>query len=362
MEQIDVAVIGAGVTGLASARAIARSGRSVCVIERHSRPGLDTSTHNSGVIHAGIYYPAGTLKAQLCVDGRRVLYEFCAAHDVPHRKCGKLIVAHDESEIRQLEALDQRGKGNGVEGLEIVDRSFIDAREPAVAGIAALWSPETGIVDAEELVKTLLRSGTDEGVIFLPGTRLQGAEPNADGMVLRTERESILAGAVVNAAGLYADDVSKMLGGESFTIYPCRGEYAELTPSKRSLVNALVYPLPHAHGLGVHLVKTTGGAVWLGPTAIFQDRKDDYESNRLPVEAFVEPARRLLRDITLGDMRLGGSGIRAKMHPPTESFADFMIRRDRQNPRVIQASGIESPGLTSCLAVGNLVSGLVADD
>jgi L-2-hydroxyglutarate oxidase LhgO len=362
MEQIDVAVIGAGVTGLASARAIARSGRSVCVLERHARPGLDTSTHNSGVIHAGIYYPAGTLKARLCVDGRRLLYEFCAAHGVPHRKCGKLIVAHDDSEIRQLESLDQRGRGNGVEGLEIVDRSFIDAREPAVAGIAALWSPETGIVDAEELVKTLLRSGGDEGVIFLPGTRLQRAEPHADGMVLLTERESILAGAVVNAAGLYADEVSTMLGGEPFTIYPCRGEYAELTPSKRSLVNALVYPLPHAHGLGVHLVKTTGGAVWLGPTAIFQDRKDDYEGNRLPVEAFVEPARRLLRDITLGDMRLGGSGIRPKMHPPSESFADFMICRDRRNPRVIQAAGIESPGLTSCLAVGNLVSDLVAGD
>jgi L-2-hydroxyglutarate oxidase LhgO len=359
--ELDCLVIGAGVVGLAAAAEIAIAGYSVVVVDRHRRAGMESSTHNSGVIHAGIYYPAGTLKAQLCVDGRRLLYEFCATYDVPHRKCGKLIVAHDDSEIRQLEALDQRGRGNGVEGLEIVDRSFIESHEPAVAGIAALWSPETGIVDAEELVKTLLRAGADDGVIFLPGTRLEGAEPHTDGIVLRTERESILAGAVVNAAGLYADEVSKMLGGESFTIYPCRGEYAELTPSKRSLVNALVYPLPHAHGLGVHLVKTTGGAVWLGPTAIFQDRKDDYEANRLPVEAFVEPARRLLRDITLDDMRLGGSGIRAKIHPPTESFADFMVRRDCENPRVIQASGIESPGLTSCLAIGKLVTHLVAE-
>ena len=152
-----------------------------------------------------------------------------------------------------------------------------------------------------------------------------------------------------------------MLGGESFTIYPCRGEYVELTPAKRSLVNSLAYPLPHDHGLGVHLVKTTTGAVWLGPTASYQDRKDDYESNRLAVEDFVEPARRLLKDITLKDLRLGGSGIRAKLQAPDEKFADFMIRRDRRNPAVVQASGIDSPGLTSSLAVGRLVGEIVAE-
>jgi L-2-hydroxyglutarate oxidase LhgO len=359
MEHIDVAVIGAGVTGLASARAVAARGLSVCVLERHPRPGLDTSTHNSGVIHAGIYYPAGTLKARLCVEGRRRLYEFCARYHVPHKKCGKLIVAHDDDERRQLEDLKQRGDANGVEGLDIVDRAFIDRREPAVAAVAALWSPETGVVNAEDLVKTLLHAAASDGAVFLPGTRLVGAEPRSDGLALRTEREAIHARTVVNAAGLYADEISRTLGGEPFTIYPCRGEYVELTPSKRTLVNALVYPLPHKHGLGVHIVKTTAGEVWLGPTATFQDSKDDYERNRLPVEAFVEPARRLLREVTIDDLRLGGSGIRAKIHPPTESFADFMIRRDRENPFVIQAAGIESPGLTSCLAVGELVASLV---
>jgi L-2-hydroxyglutarate oxidase LhgO len=363
MERIDVAVIGAGVTGLAVARAVAERGYSTCVLERHPRPGLDTSTHNSGVIHAGIYHPAGTLKARLCVEGRRLLYEFCAAHGVPHVRSGKLIVAHDDGEIEQLETLRRRGTANGVEGLALVDHAFIVSREPAVSAVAALWSPQSGIVNAEELVKALLRTGTDAGAIFLPNTRLVGADRHVDGMVLTTARESILARIVVNAAGLYADEVSRMLGGEAFTIYPCRGEDAEFTPAKRSLVNGLVYPLPHesGHGLGVHLVRTTGGQVWLGPTIRYQDRKDDYESDREPLDAFAESARRLIDGVTIDDLRLSGSGIRAKLHPPTESFADFLIRRDRQNPAVVQASGIDSPGLTSSLAVGNLVRDLVAE-
>jgi L-2-hydroxyglutarate oxidase LhgO len=359
MESIDVVVIGAGVTGLASALAIAECGQSVCVIERHPRPGQDTSTHNSGVIHAGLYYPAGTLKARLCVEGRRRLYTFCEKHAVPHAKCGKVVVAGNQAEIATLEGLLSRAQENGVEGLELVDRAFVARREPAVHAVAALWSPETGIVNAEELVKTLLRVGESQGVMFLPATRLVSAETKPQGVVIRTEREEILATQIVNAAGLHADEVSAMLGGETFTIYPVRGEYAELAPSKRSLVNGLVYPLPHGHGLGVHLVKTTTGAVWLGPTVRYQNSKDDYESDRLALDDFLEPAQRLIPSLTVDDLRLSGTGIRAKIHPPTETFADFLIRRDRQNPAVVQASGIESPGLTSCLAVGKLVSSIV---
>lgn len=358
VEQIDVAVIGAGVTGLAAARAIALTGRSVCVLERHDRAGLETSTHNSGVIHAGLYYPAGSLKATLCVRGSRLLYEFAAKYGVAHARCGKLVVAYDVHAVSDLERIRARGEGNGVAGLQMVDHSFIAAREPHVNGSAALFSPNSGIVDADGYVRALLRTGEAAGVVFLPGSPLVGADVRRDAIELRTPRETIRAGQVVNAGGLYADDVSAVLGGERFTIHPCRGEYAELIPARRHMVNALVYPLPHpsGHGLGVHLVRTLSGAVWIGPTIRYQVRKDDYEDGRLRVEDFLEPARVLLRDLTVSDLRLSGSGIRAKLHPATESFADFIIRRDTVNPRVVQAAGIESPGLTSSLAVGEMVA------
>jgi L-2-hydroxyglutarate oxidase LhgO len=354
-----IAVIGAGVVGLATARALAARGREVVVLERHRRSGLDTSTHNSGVVHAGLYHPAETLKAQLCVEGRERLIAFAAEHGVPHVRCGKLIVANDGEEAA-LDRLAASAAANGVV-LEPAGAAFVHTREPNIRASRALWSPLTAWIDADAYVRALDRELQRLEVPLLVATSLVACEWHGDRATIVTPRERFDVDAIVNAAGLYADDVSGVCGGEGFTIYPCRGEYAPLAPRARGLVNGLVYPVPHAsgHGLGVHLTKTLGGDVWIGPTIEYRERKDDYEDGRLPREAFLEPTRALLPSITLDDLQLGGSGIRAKLHPASASFADFMIRTDRVQPRLFHAAGIDSPGLTASLAIGEFIAAAI---
>lgn len=359
---LDVLVVGAGVAGLASGLALARQGRSVAVIEAHPRPGMECSTHNSGVIHAGLYYPVGSLKARLCLEGRDQLYAFCEAYGVPFRRTGKLVIAEDPLRQHELEAIANNARANGARA-EIWTGAEIRRKEPAVEAAVALWSPDTGIVDASQLVSALTWQLQAAGGMLVPHSALRSAQRAGDLFDVTTSRERISAAVIVNAAGLFADEVSAAIGGERFRIWPCRGDYAELTGRAAARFATPIYPLPEptGHGLGVHFTPTTGGTVLLGPTSRYQASKTDYESGRPPLSDFHAAARKLVPAIALDDLRDGGSGIRPKLHPATESFADFMIRPDARQPRVIQVAGIDSPGLTACLAIGEMVAALAGE-
>lgn len=354
----NVVVVGGGVIGLAAAAELSRFVDDVFLMESLPRLGLGSSTRNSGVIHAGIYYPPGSLKATHCVRGAAMLYEFCDRHRVPHRRSGKLIVVDSLQQLAELENLKKRGGENGVEGLEIVDRGFIRNLEPNLISPLGLYSPNTGIVDADELIKTLARIAVSNGASLLTSTRLISADIRDGVAVLTTEREQVAARVVVNAAGLYADEVARMFGEDRYTIYPCRGEYAELPPGKSNIINGLVYPLPMktGHGLGVHFTKNLAGTLLLGPNARYLTRKDDYENNRTDMSVFYEDALRFVPELKLEDLRPSYTGIRARLLPEHDhSFADFVFVEKPGPPFVLHAMGMESPGLTSALSIGSFI-------
>jgi glycerol-3-phosphate dehydrogenase len=375
VDRANIVIIGGGVVGCAVARAVSRRWSDVFLVEQMPKLGMGASTRNSGVIHSGIYYPPGSLKARLCVAGNRMLYEFCAAHHVPHRNCGKLVVAHDMKQEAELERLAENGRANAVAGLRIVDRAAVRAREPHIEAAFALEVPSTGIISAEDLIKTLARMATDQGASLLTRTRVVRLDPRADSVAVtlvegdagegaEESEETIEARCVINCAGLYSDEIAAMLGNRDYRIYPVRGEYCELVRAKSHLINNLVYPLPHADGLslGVHLTRTLWDTVLVGPTADYVAEKNDYERNRLPIEEFVRRAKSMLPEIEAADMQLAYSGIRAKLVSPGRAgIADFVIARDANVPHAIQLIGIESPGLTSSLAIAEQVATLAAE-
>lgn len=360
----NIVIIGGGVVGLAIAAELSRQEEDIFLLEAQPRPGLGTSTRNSGVIHAGIYYPTGTLKARHCVEGARLLYEFCARQNIPHRRAGKIIVGQTVDDLPMLERLKTQANANDAPGMEMIDRGRIRKLEPNIDGYAALYSPHTGLLEPEELVKNLARIATSNGASILTDTPVIGVDIEDGILTIRTPREEVGARTIINSAGLHADDVARLFGYDRHTIYPCRGEYAETVQARSNLVNGLVYPVPAAngHGLGVHFTRTLDGSLLLGPNAHYIERKDDYESGRATIASFHEAAIGMLPQLRLEDLRLGYSGIRPKLVPADGApFADFVIERDPQWPNVIHLLGIESPGLTSCLSIARQIAGMVAE-
>jgi len=372
MDQANIVIIGGGVVGCAIARALSAHWDDVFVLEALPRIGMLTSTRNSGVIHSGLYYTPGSLKAKYCVRGNQLTYEFCRTYGVPHRKIGKLVVASSEADLDELQALARTGAANGLEGLRIVDRAAIRAREPHIEGAHALEVPSTGILSSEDLVKAYARVAVDRGAHIVTNAKVTKIESGRGTIHVVSEAGEIEARCVVNSAGLFADEVAAMLGSEmaAHRIYPVRGEYCELVRAKQDWVRGLVYPMPHPQGLslGTHFTKTLWGSVLIGPTARYIQDKNDYEKDREPVEEFARHARLLLPGIEASDLVPAFSGIRPKLTPPSQASTahahskgapDFIIQRDPQFPNVVQLIGIESPGLTSAPAIAEHVSELV---
>jgi glycerol-3-phosphate dehydrogenase len=372
MDQANILIIGGGVVGCAIARAVSSRWQDVFLVEQNPKLGMATSSRNSGVIHSGIYYGKDSLKARHCIAGNRLTYEFCKKHNVPFRHTGKLVVAAHEHEHANLEALFRKGMENGVEGLRIIGPEEIRKKEPHIIGTAAIEVPSTGIVSAEELVHALARVAQNEGAEIVTHAQVNSLEPN--GKTVRVnlqigdeedvQHETIEARCVINSAGLHSDEIAAMVGNNSWKIYPVRGEYCEIRGPRASLINNLVYPLPHAHGLslGVHFTKTLWGTVLVGPTATYVDGKDNYEKERLPIRDFAESAKTLLPEVEEKDLQLGYSGLRPKLVPPEgKGLADFVITRDPKVPQAIQLVGIESPGLTAAISIGNHVAELAAE-
>lgn len=372
MDQANVVIIGGGVVGCAIARALSARWSEVFVLEALPKLGMGTSSRNSGVIHSGLYYTPGSLKARHCLRGNQLTYEFCASNGVPYRQTGKLVVASSEEESHTLAALFETGRKNGVQGLKIVDRAAIRAREPHVEGFQAIEVPSTGILSSEDLVKAYARVAANQGAHIVNNARVTAIKSLPDGVRVVSEAGEIEARCVVNSAGLFADDVAALLGSSMarHRIYPVRGEYCELVRSKSDWINSLVYPLPHTDGksLGMHFTKTLWGTVWVGPTAEYIGDKNDYERNREPVEYFALHAQQLVPGLEVSDFVPAHSGIRPKLVPPPGASAhppagaaDFIIQRDPEFPQVVQLMGIESPGLTSAPSIAEQVYDLVGE-
>ena len=366
-------VIGAGVIGLAVARELASAGRQVLVLERHTRPGTETSSRNSEVIHAGMYYPPGSLKARLCVAANPELHRWCEARGVPHRRIGKFIVATSADEQPELERLLERGRANGVPGLRLASRKELKREEPDLRAVTALWSPDTGIVDSHRLLRSLEQDAVAEGCSFAYGHRWRRSEPCSGGYdvccVDPTGRDvRIRARTVVNAAGLDADVVAAAMGidveAAGYRQIFVKGSYFRLREGAAVRPRHLIYPVPHPvlAGLGVHVTVDMAGGVRLGPDIEFlNDRIIDYSVAPELAAVFAERASRYLPELQESDLRPDQSGIRPRRFLKDGGVPDFVIAEETNKglPGWVNLIGMESPGLTCCLGIGREVGRLL---
>ena len=365
MFDCDAVVVGAGIVGLAIARALAMSGREVVIVEAASAIGTETSSRNSEVIHAGIYYPTDSLKAKLCVEGRRALYAYCSVRGIPHRPCGKLIVAADAAEVGYLERITRQARDNGVDDLMLLGSTGLRAREPALAGEAAILSPSTGIIDSHALMLSYLDEAESAGAMLALSTPMIRGEVGGSGILLDlggTEPTRLQTRTLVNAAGLSAWLVSGRIEGVDRAAVPprhlCKGSYFGL--ATRAPFTHLIYPVPSQAGLGTHLTLDMAGRARFGPDVEWVQAVD-YAVEPARADQFYDAIRRYWPDLPDGALQPDYAGIRPKVVGPGQAGGDFVI----QGPHVTGADGyvalygIESPGLTASLTIADRVLSLV---
>ena len=367
MDEVECIVIGAGVIGLAVARALALAGHEVLVLDRAWTIGFETSSRNSEVIHSGIYYPKDSLKATTCVEGRRRLYGYCREHGVAHARLGKIIVASDEAEIPALEKIAAAARANGVDDVERLDAAEARRLEPELHCVAALFSPSTGIIDSHGLMLAYLGEAEAAGAMIVLRTPILAGRVRADGFELSTggdEPDIIRCRYLINAAGLYAPALAQAIQDvPPETIPPayfCRGVY--FTLSGKTPFRHLVYPVPPPGGLGVHITLDLAGQARFGPDVEWIPSVD-YTVNPERGEAFYAAVRRYWPGLRDGALQPGYAGIRPKISGPTEPAADFVVQGPSTHgvPGLVNLYGIESPGLTASLALADEVVSRMAE-
>jgi L-2-hydroxyglutarate oxidase LhgO len=365
MERVDTVVIGAGVVGLAVARALAIAGREVIVLEAAEGIGTETSSRNSEVIHAGIYYPPGSLKARLCVAGKHALYAYCAERGIPHRNCGKLLVATDEKQLAKLHAIKAQADANGVTDLQLLSAAEAQTLEPALRCVAAYLSPSTGVVDSHAFMLALQGDAESNGAAVAFKSPLERGRVRESGIMLEVggaEPMQVLARTVVNSAGLHAPRVAASIQGLPPAHVPptyfAKGNYYSLVG--RSPFSRLVYPMPNEAGLGVHITIDLGGQARFGPDVEWIDRID-YDVDPRRADGFYAAIRDYWPGLRDGQLTPGYAGIRPKIVGPEAKAADFVVQGPREHgvPGLVNLYGIESPGLTAALAIGDYVRELV---
>ncbi|MDO8285125.1 MAG: NAD(P)/FAD-dependent oxidoreductase [Rhodoferax sp.] len=365
-DDVDCVVVGAGVVGLAVARALALAGREVLVMEACHSIGTQTSSRNSEVIHAGMYYPTGSLKAQLCVRGNAMLYDYCGLRGVAHRRCGKFIVATTVDQLGQLHAIQARALANGVNDLVLLDRDQARAAEPALQCVGALHSPSTGIVDSHGLMLSLLADVEHAGGTLALNSPLALAEIDGNAIELVADDGTRLrAASVVNAAGLQAPALAARFAGLDArhvpTAYFAKGNY--FTLAGRSPFSHLIYPVPEAAGLGVHLTLDLGGQARFGPDVQWVDNPDDTQVQPERGDAFYAAVRKYWPALPDGALQPAYAGIRPKISGPGDPARDFCIQGPQEHgvAGLVNLFGIESPGLTSCLAIAEVVTEMLSN-